>query len=127
MEKIIKKANELGHLLNQNDIVKRFRELTEQMEKDEEAQEILNELLSASQAYQLKEEKGETIEVEEKKKLSDLQEKAKGNNLVGEFLATQTYYISLLHQVNEVIANPQGEPPKDSNIIVPDQDKGIIC
>lgn len=126
MEKILKKANELGHLLKQNDIVKRFRELADKLEKDEEAKSIIDELLKATQLFQEKEQAGEPIEVDDKKAIAELQEKAKNNSLVSEFMATQSYYISLLSQINEAIANPQGEPPKDSNIILPDSDKGII-
>lgn len=127
MENILKKAHELGHLLNNNEIVMRFRELSEQLDKDEDSKKLLEELVIASQEYEKKTREGAVIEVEEKQKISDLQNKAKENELISEFMATQTYYFSILSQVNEAIANPQGEPPKDSNIILPnDNDKNII-
>jgi len=126
MEKILKKANELGHLLNQHEIVLRFRSLAEKLESDEAAKEVLNELMECTQNFQEKEAKGETIEVEEKKQLSELQEKAKENSVVSEFLATQVYYVNLLTQINEAIANPKGDAPKESDIILPGDDKGII-
>lgn len=126
MEEILKKASELGHLLRQNDIVKRYRELAEKLEKNEESRALLDELLEATHAFQKKEEAGAAIEVEEKKRLSELQEKSRNDALINEFLATQMYYLNLLTQVNEAIAQPKGEPPKKSDIILPGEDKGII-
>jgi cell fate (sporulation/competence/biofilm development) regulator YlbF (YheA/YmcA/DUF963 family) len=126
MEKILKKANELGHLLNGSDIVKRFRSLAEKMEKDETARGILNELMDSTRIFQEKEAGGAPIEVDEKRTLAELQNKAKENSLVSEFLATQVYYVNLLTQINEAIANPQGDPPKESDIILPGDSKGII-
>lgn len=127
MENILKKASELGHLLNQNEIVKRFQELSEKLSKSEASKELLEKLLKASQEFEGKERGGETIEVQEKRDLSELQEKAKEDSLISEYLATQVYYMNILAQVNEAIANPKGDPPKDSNIILPgDSDKGII-
>ena len=41
-------------------------------------------------------------------------------------MATQAYYINLLTQVNEAVANPTGPPPKKSDIILPGDDTGII-
>jgi len=126
MEKILKKAYELGHLLKQNDIIKRFTELSEKLEKDEDAKKLLEELITSTREFEAKEKEGSTIEVAEKKAFSELQEKVKNNDLVNEFLATQSYYVNILSQVNEAIANPQGDPPKDSDIILPGEDKGII-
>lgn len=127
MDKLLKKANELGHLLAQNEIVARFKELAENLEKSEESKELMNELITKSQMFHEKEQAGGTIEVEEKQELAELQEKAKKDELVNEFLATQVYYINILNQVNEAIANPQGDPPKDSDIILPGgDDKKII-
>jgi cell fate (sporulation/competence/biofilm development) regulator YlbF (YheA/YmcA/DUF963 family) len=126
MEKLIKKANELGHLLAQHQIIKRFRELAEKLEKDEESKGIMNELFEVTQSFEAKERANQPIEPDEKKQLADLQDKAKENSLISEFLATQAYYINVLSAVNEAIANPQGDPPKDSDIILPGDDKGII-
>lgn len=127
MENILKKASELGHLLNQNEIVIRFHELSEKLSKSEASKELLEKLLKASQEFERKEKGGETIEVQEKRDLSELQEEAKNDSLISEYLATQVYYMNILAQVNEAIANPKGDPPKDSNIILPgDSDKGII-
>ncbi|MHC4943099.1 MAG: YlbF/YmcA family competence regulator [Planctomycetota bacterium] len=120
------KANELGHLLAKHEIIMRFRELAEKLEKDEDSKQILNELFEVTQSFEAKERANQPIEADEKKQLADLQDKAKDNSLISEFLATQAYYINILSAVNEAIANPQGEPPRESDIILPGDDKGVI-
>lgn len=126
MEKILEAANRLGHLLRRNEIVKRYTDITQKLEKDEEAKKLLDEYASFTAEFREKEEKGRTIEVDEKKKLAELNEKIKENALISEFIATQAYYLNILQQVNEAIANPKGEPPRESTIITPEDNKGII-
>jgi len=126
MEKILEAANRLGHLLAQNDIVKRYTEILEELHKDEEAKNLLDEYIVFINDYRRKEEEGTVIEVEDKKKLTDLSEKVKESKIINEFMATQGYYMNIMQQVNEKIAKPEGEPPKESKIITPGDDKGII-
>jgi len=112
-EKIIEAANQLGHFLKKNDIVIRFKELSEKLDKDKESQKLINEFMEVSRAYHEKETKGEAIEVEDKRLMTELSEKVKQNDLLTEFFATQSYYMALMQQVNEVISNPTGEPPRE--------------
>lgn len=126
MEEILKKANELGHLLNQNEIVRRYRDLAKQLEENETSRQLLEEFAQLSQEYQRKEQAGGVIEVEEKQKLRELEEKVRSDSLIAQFLATQGYYMTILSQVNEAISNPKGEPPATSNIILPNQASKII-
>lgn len=125
-DKIIEAANRLGHYLQKSELVIRFKELSEKLEKDEDSKKLINEFIEASQVYHEKETKGEAIEAEDKRKMADLNEKVKANDLLNEFFATQSYYMALMQQVNEAIANPTGDPPKESTIITPDDDKKII-
>jgi len=126
MDKILKKASDLGHLLKQNEIIKRFTELSEKLQKSEDSKKLLEELIETSRAYEEKERDGKPIEPEDKKKLSELQEKSQKDELLSEFMATQGYYINLMTQVNEAIANPKGDPPKESDIILPGDEAGKI-
>ncbi len=126
MEKILEAANRLGHLLAQNDIVKRYTEILEKLHQDEESKNLLDEYIVFLNEYRRKEEEGTAIEVEDKKKLADLNEKVKKSEIINEFMATQGYYMNIMQQVNEKIARPEGDPPKESSIITPDDDKRII-
>jgi cell fate (sporulation/competence/biofilm development) regulator YlbF (YheA/YmcA/DUF963 family) len=126
MEKILEAANNLGHLLRKNEIVKRYGEIAEKLENDEEAKKLLDEYAAFTAEFREKEEAGGTIEVDEKKKLTEFNDRIKENAIISEFIATQAYYMNILQQVNEAIANPKGEPPRESTIITPDDNKGII-
>ena len=124
MEKILLKANELGHLLAQHEIVRRYRELAGRLDGDEAAAKLLEGLMELSQRLQAKEEAGEEPSAEEQKELAEMEEAIGDNDLIGEFLATQTYYMQMIAQVNELISNPQGQPPRDSGLIVPGSEGG---
>lgn len=126
MEKILEAANRLGHLLAQNDIVKRYTDILEKLHKDEEAKNLLDEYIVFLNDYRRKEEEGTVIEVEDKKKLTELNEKVKESSLINEFMATQGYYMNIMQQVNEKIARPEGDPPRESTIITPGDDKSIF-
>ena len=120
MEKILEKANELGHLLQQHEIVQRFRDLSGKLERDEASRKLLDEAAEATHRIQELERSGKPIEPEEKQRMEELEQKMKANSMINEFLATQAYYMQMLTQVNEVIGNPTGPPPKESSIILPD-------
>jgi len=126
LEKILEAASRLGHFLNQNEIVKRHQELSGKLEKDDDTRTLLDEYLEFTALFRQKEQDGKVIEVEEKQRFKELTEKVGANSLIKEFMATQAYYVDILRQVNEAIADPKGEPPKESSIITPDNDKRII-
>lgn len=126
LEKILQKANELGHLLAQNEIVKRYRELAAKLDNASESRALLGDYVEALRDYDSKVRTGSVIEVEEKRKVADLEEKIRSDSILKEFLATQGYYLHLMEQVNDAIADPKGAPPKDSPIIVPGQGPRII-
>ena len=125
-DKILEAANRLGHYLAKNDLVQRYRKLSEDLEKDEEARKLVNEYIEFSALYQEKEKAGTTIEVEEKRRFSELSQKIKDHKLLSEFFATQSYYMILMQEINERIAHPEGDPPKESTIITPGEDRHII-
>lgn len=127
MEKLLSKAHELGHLLKKNSIVKRYQELAKQLEGSDEARKLLEEYLGCADRLRKKEMEGKPVEVEEKRELQELDGKMKEHPLISDFLATQAYYMGLMDQINDAIANPKGEPPRDSVIVTPgDDDPRII-
>ena len=94
MEKILKKAHELGHLLKKNELVQRYQELVGKLEKDEESRTF-----SMSCSRPPRNTRSRYVMVRpsrwtKRRKLSELQDKAKENELISEFIATQ----ALLHE-----------------------------
>lgn len=121
LEKILNKANELGHLLQQHEIVRRFRDLSERLERNQASRQLLEELAERAQVHEIKLRMGHPIEPDEKRRLAELEEQVEKDALIREFLATQGYYLHLMAQVNEAVSRPTGEPPRESSIILPGQ------
>lgn len=126
MEEILKKANELGLMLKGSGLYQRFSELSKKIEADQATKTLLEQYISYSESLMEKEEKGLPVEVDEKRKLDELVKQVSENNLIKEYLATQTYFLNLLMKVQEIINNPQGDPIPESRIIKPSASGGII-
>lgn len=126
MEEILKKANELGLMIKGSELYQRFSELSGRVEADPQARAILDEYIEFSGSVLAKEEQGTAIEVAEKQKLEDLGKKVSENDLLKEYIATQTYFYNLLMQVQSIINNPQGEAVPESKIIKPGGSGNII-
>ncbi len=119
MEEIIKKANELGLMIKGTEIFKRFDELTKKLEADEESKTLMDEYVKLNNDLYEKEKNGSVIEVSEKKRLQEIGDRVSRNNLIKEYIATQTYYLNLIIQVQKALNEPEGEPIAESKIITP--------
>lgn len=126
MEEIIKKANELGLMIKGTDISMRFEELSKKVSGDEESKSLLEDYIKLMQEFQEKESRGAAIEVEEKNKLKEMSEKVSGNELLKEYIATQTYFINLMMQIQQAISEPKGDPIRPSKIVTPGSSGKII-
>lgn len=126
MEEILKKANELGLMIKGTDVAARFEELSKKLEEEKESKELLEEYIKVIQEYQEKENEGKSIEVEEKERVKELSEKVSENQLIKEYIATQTYFVNMMMQIQQAISEPKGEPVKESKIITPNKSGKII-
>ncbi len=121
LEKILQKANELGHLLLRHEIVQRYHALAQKLDASESSSKLLEEHATAARAVYEMQQAGETVPPEEEARLAELEEKVRQDQLIREFLATEGYYVHLMRQVQELMTRPRGEPPPQSDIIVPGQ------
>ena len=126
MEEILKKANELGLMIKGTEISMRFEDLSKQLDSDQDSKSLLEEYAKCSKEYQEKEEKGDVIEVGEKQKLQEVSEKVSENQLIKEYIATSSYFINMMMQIQKAISEPEGEPIKKSKIISPESSGKII-
>ncbi|MCU0822767.1 MAG: YlbF family regulator [Spirochaetes bacterium] len=126
MDEIIKKANELGLMIKGTEVYARFEELSMKLEADEKSRDLLEEYAVMSQEFHEKEEAGVPIEVADKKKLQELNDKVSQSQLIKEYIATNTYYLNMLMMIQKVISEPEGEPIKESKIIKPNGGGKII-
>ncbi|MDY6968435.1 MAG: YlbF family regulator [Spirochaetota bacterium] len=126
MEEILETANKLGLMIKGTELYERFEELSKKLESDKESKDLLEEFAKISEEMNVKEQSGSTIEVEEKKKINDITEKVSKNQLLKEFIATQSYYMNMMMQIQKAISQPKGEPIRKSKIIKPDSSGKII-
>ncbi len=126
MEEILKLANELGLRIRGTEVVERFEDISAKLESDKESKELLEEYVNVMQEFQEKEAEGAVIEVEEKNRIKELNEKVSKNQLIKEYIATQTYYVNMMMQIQKAISEPKGDPIKKSKIISPGSSGKII-
>ncbi|MBN2041045.1 MAG: YlbF family regulator [Spirochaetes bacterium] len=126
MEEIIKKANELGLMIKGTDVSMRFEELAKTLNNETESKSLLEEYIKLMQEYQEKESAGAPIEVEEKNKLKEMSEKISKNELLKEYIATQSYLINMMMQIQQAISEPKGDPIRPSKIVTPGSSGKII-
>jgi cell fate (sporulation/competence/biofilm development) regulator YlbF (YheA/YmcA/DUF963 family) len=126
MEEILKKANELGLMIRGTEIFRRFDELSKKLEADNEARSLLEKYAALSDEIHDKELSGEAVNPEDKKALEDMSEKLSKSILVKEYIATQSYYVNMLMQIQKIISEPVGDPITESKIITPGSTSKII-
>lgn len=126
MDEILAKANELGLMIKGSEIYARFAELSRQIDGNNEARVLLEEFIRKSNELSEKEKAGTPIEAHEKEEIAEISEKVAANDLIKEFIATQTYYYNLVIMVQKVINDPQGDPIAESKIIKPGSTGKII-
>ncbi|HQO03952.1 MAG TPA: YlbF family regulator [Spirochaetota bacterium] len=126
MEEILAKANELGLMIRGSEIYTRFAELSQKIDSNDEARVLLEEFIQKSNELSEKEKAGNPIEVHEKEEITVLSEKVAANDIIKEFIATQTYYYNLVIMVQKIINDPQGDPITESKIVKPGNPGKII-
>ncbi len=126
MEEILNKANELGLMIRGTDLYRRYEELSVKMDADDAAKKLLEEYARVSEELYVKESSGSPIGVDEKKSFQDLTEKVSQNRLIKEYIATQSYFLNLMMQIQKIISEPAGEPIEQTRIIKPNSGGKII-
>jgi len=104
MEDILIKANELGLLIKQTEACRNFEELSEEIEKDDDASSLLKKYNEIAETIQKKHEAGDTIEKYEQEMFKALTSAVTGNSLIVEYLKARDIYINLLMKIHNSIS-----------------------
>ena len=102
---IIDKAQELGKLLGQHEAVTQLESVLKSFQEDVESQRSFNDYQHQIAKIGQKEAEGQPIEVEEKRKLADLQNDVIQNPILREMQVKQMDYLDLMRQVDEAITS----------------------
>lgn len=113
---ILNAARDLGKLIRTHDAAAKFEKTVEALQKDVEAQRVLSDYNRHLNSLAEKEAHGRAIEVEDKRKLEQLQQKVIMNPLLQKFQMAQMDYLDLMRKVDEAMTGdmegtmPQGGP-----------------
>ena len=123
---IIDQATKLGELIAEHDAVKQLASATQAFEADVNSQRAMADYQRFAQALQQKAQSGGAIEVEDKRKMEELQQAVITNPLLANMQRAEMDYLDLLRKVDAAIVGAggavaesaaQGPPPAGSPIM----------
>ncbi len=103
MKEVLELASKFGAAIANHNRYKSFKKAEEELQKDSVAKEISEDLEKQSKKIQDLEKNLKPIEVEDKRKLQQLQQKVASNQSIQNFLKAQTDYVELMTKINERI------------------------
>ncbi len=103
MDDILEQARRLGQRIRKHPYYRRLREADAKVREDPEATKALEAYNQTATAIQEKEQKGEPVEVEEKRNLDTLRDTVVANETVKAFSQAQADYADLMRRMNEAI------------------------
>lgn len=103
MGEIEESARTLGRMLKESPEYKKFGKASDSLENDEELKSLINSVAEKERALNEKMEKAIPVEVEEKRNLKELKDKAQANAVSAEFLEAEKAYFALMKRVNDAV------------------------
>ncbi|MEO0514590.1 MAG: YlbF family regulator [Planctomycetota bacterium] len=100
---ILDAAATLGQLIAEYPATQKLEGLVKQLEADTDAQRLMNDLNRHNQTLAEKQAKGEPIEVDDKRKLQELQQAVGVNPILRDLQMAQMDYVDLMRKVDERI------------------------
>lgn len=108
-DQILTKARELGKLIAEHDAARKLADAVDRLKDDADAQRALNDFSRHLNALAEKQAAGKPIEVDDKRKLEQLQLAVAKNPLLRDLQVLQMDYLDLMRRVDDAIRD-QGEP-----------------
>jgi cell fate (sporulation/competence/biofilm development) regulator YlbF (YheA/YmcA/DUF963 family) len=103
-QEILTAARELGKLIATHPAAVKFENIVKKLQADVEAQRLMTDLNRHIEALGEKEANGQPIEVADKRKLEELQNKMITHPLLSQFQMVQMDYVDLMRQVDEAMS-----------------------
>ena len=108
--KIIQLAETLGKTLAERPETIRLHETRQALQDDSDTSELLKQYQQQVETVAQMERDQKPIEVDDKHKLQDLEDRLLGSELFKKFTAAQVDYADLMLKVNQAIHKQIGEP-----------------
>ncbi|MEW6199075.1 MAG: YlbF family regulator [Planctomycetota bacterium] len=106
---VLTKARELGAALAAHPRVRAHLDAQRAVRADATAQQILRDYQAQMDQIQQREASHQPIEVADKHKLRELEQRLAGNESLKNLMRTQADYVALMNQVNDAIDAPLTE------------------
>ena len=103
-QEILETATKLGEMIAATPAAQKMAEVMAELEKDIDAQRLVNDLNRHAQTLQEKQAKGEPIEVEDKQKMDELQQGIARSKVLRDMQMAQMDYVDLMRKVDEAIS-----------------------
>ncbi len=102
---ILAAATSLGRMISEHPAMKKYRQVLEAVREDTQAQHLLADYSRQMDLIQEKESQGRPIEVEDKRRLSDLQGRVAMHPVLRDMQMAQMDYVDLMRKVDEAMAS----------------------
>ena len=128
IQMLLDEAQRLGNLIGSQEAVKKFREVTAQIDLDVTAKGLLSDFEQLMETLAMKEATMQPIEVAEKQKYQSLQQSMAIHPLIQKLMAAQADYSDLMRKVQESINKGVSEPAggNDSKAVAAASSKIIL-
>ncbi len=105
MEEILNAANELGLLIRETGVYKKYSENLRNLESDRESRDLLEKYVAKSESIRERELAGDIIEQYERQELEELNGLVNGNSIIMAYLETERAYYTLLADIQDELQN----------------------
>ena len=106
VQELLEKAHALGEAIAKHPYVQAFVAARERTEKDPQAQELLKAYSQQAERIRRLEAQGKPIEVADKRKLAEFEQKLASDAALKDLMRAQVDYVTLMNQVNQAMEAP---------------------
>ncbi|MFQ5806850.1 MAG: YlbF family regulator [Phycisphaerae bacterium] len=106
MQELLDRARALGEAIANHPRVRAFMAARAKAEQDSEAQQLLKAYEEQAQHVRRLEAEQKPIEVADKRKLAECEQKMASNEALKELMRTQVDYVTLMNRVNQAMEAP---------------------
>ena len=106
VQELLDQARVLGEAIANHPHVQAFTKAREQTENDAEARQLLGAYQEQAQRVRQLEAEQKPIEVADKQKLAECEQKMASNEALKALMRTQADYVALMNQVNRAMEAP---------------------
>ena len=105
MQELIEQAKKLGQMIADDQRTKSLKEMQEKLDNDQEAKTLLQEYQQQMEKIARLEQSGQPIEVDDKHKLRDVQEKMALNDTIKQITTKQVEFVDMMNKIKTEIDN----------------------